>query len=122
MFSIQGFLTCQSKLPMTYKHLSQAERYQIHALMKAGHDQSQIAKLLDRHKSTISRELARNNYTAPSMPRPVGRPFLAGGYRCVRANQRARDLSCKPRVPRRMVAGTALWDCVLCGLVSSPKW
>ena len=60
MFSIQGFLTWQSKLLMTYKHLSQAERYQIHALMKAGHDQSEIAKLLDRHKSTISRELSRN--------------------------------------------------------------
>ena len=60
MFSIQGFLTWQSKLLMTYKHLSQAERYQIHALMKAGHDQTQIAKLLDRHKSTISRELSRN--------------------------------------------------------------
>ncbi len=60
MFSIQGFLTWQSKLLMTYKHLSQAERYQIYALMKAGHDQSQIAKLLDRHKSTISRELSRN--------------------------------------------------------------
>jgi IS30 family transposase len=57
---IQSFLTWQSKLLMTYKHLSQAERYQIHALMKAGHDQSQIAKLLDRHKSTISRELSRN--------------------------------------------------------------
>jgi len=60
MFSIQGFLTCQSKLLMTYKHLSQAERYQIHALMKAGNDQSQIAKVLDRNKSTISRELSRN--------------------------------------------------------------
>ena len=60
MFSIQGFLTWQSKLLMTYKPLSQAERYQIHALMKAGFDQSQIAKLLDRHKSTISRELSRN--------------------------------------------------------------
>jgi IS30 family transposase len=60
MFSIQGFLTCQSKLLMTYKHLSQAERYQIRALMKAGHDQSQIAKVLDRNKSTISRELSRN--------------------------------------------------------------
>ena len=44
---------------MTYKHLSQDERYN-HALMKVGHDQSQIAKLLDRHKSTISRELSRN--------------------------------------------------------------
>ena len=60
MFSIQGFLTCQSKLPMNYKHLSQVESYQIYALMKAGHDQTQIAKLLDRHKSTISRELSRN--------------------------------------------------------------
>ena len=60
MFSIQSFLTWQSKLLMTYKHLSQAERYQIHALMKAGHDQSQIAKILDRNKSTISRELSRN--------------------------------------------------------------
>jgi IS30 family transposase len=60
MFSIKGFLTWQSKLLMTYKHLSQAERYQIQALMKAGHEQSQIAKVLDRHKSTISRELSRN--------------------------------------------------------------
>jgi len=36
---------------MKYKHLSQAERYQIYALMKAGHDQTQIAKLLDRHST-----------------------------------------------------------------------
>ena len=49
ILSIQSFLTWQSKLLMTYKHLSQAERYQIYALMKAGHDQSQIAILLDRH-------------------------------------------------------------------------
>ena len=47
MYSIQGFLTWQSKLLMKYKHLSQAERYQIYALMKAGHDQTQMAKLLD---------------------------------------------------------------------------
>ena len=45
---------------MTYKQLIQAERYQIHALMKAGYDQSQIAKVLDRNKSAISRELIRN--------------------------------------------------------------
>ena len=35
---------------MTYKHLSQAVRYQIHAFMKAGHDQSPIAKVLDRSR------------------------------------------------------------------------
>ena len=45
---------------MTYQHLSQTERYQIYILMKDGKTQTQIAKLMDRHKSTISRELARN--------------------------------------------------------------
>jgi transposase, IS30 family len=60
MLSIQGFLAWQAKLFMTYKHLSLAGRYLIHALMKGGHDQSQIAKLLDRYKSTISQELSSN--------------------------------------------------------------
>ena len=45
---------------MTYQHLSQTERYQIYILMKDGKTQSQIAKLMDRHKSTISREIWRN--------------------------------------------------------------
>lgn len=60
MFSIPCLVTCQSKLLMTYKHLKQVERYQIHALMKAGLNQSEICKLIDRHKSTITRELIRN--------------------------------------------------------------
>lgn len=60
MFSIQGFKTCKSTLPMKYKHLSQTERYQIHSLMKANQSVSQIATQLGRHKSTISRELGRN--------------------------------------------------------------
>ena len=75
MFSIQGFLTWQSKLLMTYKPLSQAERYQIHGLMKAGHDQSQIAKLLDRHKSTISRELSRNTGSLGYRPKQACEMF-----------------------------------------------
>lgn len=45
---------------MKYKHISQIERYQIYSLMKAQHSITQIAKLLGRHKSTISRELRRN--------------------------------------------------------------
>jgi IS30 family transposase len=60
MYIIQGFLTWQSMLLMKYKHLSQAERYQIYALMKAGHDQIQIAKLLYLHKSIICRVLLHN--------------------------------------------------------------
>src|SRR5450756_795453 len=45
---------------MNYKHLSQVERYQIDALMKAGNNQTQIALVLGRNKATISREVARN--------------------------------------------------------------
>jgi len=67
---------------MKYKHLSQAERYQIYALMIAGHDRTQIAKLLDRLKNTISRELIRNT----------------GSHGC-------RDLN-KPVIPRQSVRKT----------------
>ena len=42
---------------MNYKHLSQNERYQIYALLRAGQTQTKIASILGRHKSTISREL-----------------------------------------------------------------
>jgi IS30 family transposase len=45
---------------MNYKHLSQIERYQIYSLMKANQSITQIAEQLWRHKSTISRELGRN--------------------------------------------------------------
>jgi len=45
---------------MDYTHLTREERYQIYVLKKAGHKQSEIAKLLNRSGSTISRELSRN--------------------------------------------------------------
>jgi IS30 family transposase len=45
---------------MNYTHLTQAERYQIAILSKAGHEQSEIARVMNRHSSTISRELRRN--------------------------------------------------------------
>lgn len=38
---------------MTYQHLSQNERYQIHARMKAGHTISRIAEIIGRHTSTV---------------------------------------------------------------------
>jgi len=43
-----------------YTQLTQEQRYQIHALMKAGHYPTEIAAIIDVHKSTISRESARN--------------------------------------------------------------
>jgi transposase, IS30 family len=46
---------------MDYTHLTRDERYQIQALKKAGHAQRAIATLIQRHPSTISRELVRNS-------------------------------------------------------------
>ena len=43
-----------------YTQLTQEERYQIEALLQAGHKHSEIATVLKRHKSTISREVSRN--------------------------------------------------------------
>jgi IS30 family transposase len=45
---------------MNYTHLTQPERYQIAILNKAGHCQGEIARVMNRHPSTISRELRRN--------------------------------------------------------------
>ena len=45
---------------MSYTQLTREQRYQIYALMKAEHNQSQIAAIVGCHKSTISRELWRN--------------------------------------------------------------
>jgi IS30 family transposase len=44
----------------TRTQLTQEQRYQIAALLKAGHNQTEIADVLEVHKSTISRELCRN--------------------------------------------------------------
>jgi len=43
-----------------YTQLTQEQRYQIQALMKAGHIQLEIADIVGVPKSTISREISRN--------------------------------------------------------------
>ncbi len=45
---------------MNYTYITREERYQIYALKKAGLKQYEIAKVLKRSESTISRELSRN--------------------------------------------------------------
>ena len=45
---------------MTYKHLTQEQRYQIYALLKTAHSQSKMAEVIGVHRSTINRELKRN--------------------------------------------------------------
>jgi IS30 family transposase len=65
---------------MNYKQLAREQRYQIHALMKAGQNQSQIAVVVGCHKSTISRELQRNRGLK--------------GYRPFQADELAYDRQC----------------------------
>ena len=43
-----------------YTQLTHTQRYQISALLKIGHLQTEIAKAIGVHKSTISREIRRN--------------------------------------------------------------
>jgi len=61
----------------TYTQLTREERYQIYALKQAGHQQSEIAKLLGRHRATISRELWRNRGLRGYRPKQAHRMALA---------------------------------------------
>ena len=71
--------------------LTEEERYQIESLLKMGHDQSEIAVVLKRHKSTISREVRRNRGLR--------------GYRPKQAQRLA--LALRSSSPRRRCAGAA---------------
>ena len=45
---------------MAYRQLTPAERYMLVALRRQGCNNSQIARVLGRHRSTVGRELRRN--------------------------------------------------------------
>ncbi len=83
-----------------YKHVSPEERYQIHSLLKAKQTISEIARLLGRHRSTISREVKRGRGQR--------------GYRAQQACQKAQDRSRGSRNARRVDA--KVWADVDCYL------
>ena len=58
---------------MNYTHLTREERYQIYALKKAGNSQNEIANVLERNPSTISRELSRNHSQRGYRPKQAHR-------------------------------------------------
>ena len=66
---------------MNYTQLTREQRYQIKALMKERHSQTEIAANIGCHKSTISRELQRNSGQK--------------GYRPGQANELAYDRQCE---------------------------
>ena len=61
----------------SYTQLTREERYQIYVLRQAGHKQCEIAVLLNRDKSTISRELRRNRGLRGYRPRQAHAKAIA---------------------------------------------
>jgi len=70
-----------------YQQLTLEQRYGIYSLIKMGHSQVEIAKVIGVHKSTISRELRRNHGER--------------GYRFQQAHQKAIERR-KDKVPKRI--------------------
>jgi IS30 family transposase len=71
---------------MSYTQLTQEQRYQIYALMKAGFNQTEIATEVGVHKATISREQARNRGQRGYRPKQAQE--LAGARQQLRAKLR----------------------------------
>lgn len=59
-----------------YTQLTQEQRYQIYALLKMGHTQTEIAEVIGVHKSTVSRELRRNRGRRGYRPKQAHRMAL----------------------------------------------
>lgn len=77
-------------------HLTQSERYQVHALREAGHSFRTIGERLGRAASTICRELHRNGSAAGYVP---DRAHSRASYRRQQASARARiSPSCWPQI------------------------
>ena len=99
-----------------YKHITISERALIQTQLQQGFAPSAIAEGLGRHRSSITRELARNGWKPTPDVRPVGRPPIAGGYSCQQAHMRAEKLATMPRVERKLMIGNPLWEQVMDGL------
>jgi IS30 family transposase len=66
---------------MSYHQLTSHERYILAALRKQGFNQSEIARNLGRHRSTISRELRRNSSRHDGGYRPSRAVEMTSGRR-----------------------------------------
>ena len=77
---------------MTYRQLSPAERYMLAALRRQGLNQSEIARSLGRHRSTVCREVRRNSTRAD------------GRYRACTAQVRTNGRRSRSRRDRRFSA------------------
>ena len=100
-------------MPKSYRHLDFQERALIETQLGLGIKPAVIAVGLLRARSTISREIRRNGWLSPPEMARRGRVRIAGGYRSIPADRRARVLSRQPRVVRKLVEGNPLWNLVV---------
>ena len=93
-----------------YGQLDDFERVTIQSQLEMGWRPAAIASGLERSRSTVTRELRRNGWKRSSESSAQSRRWGNGGYVARRAGQRARQAHRKPRVERKLVPGTPLWD------------
>src|SRR3954470_6898626 len=88
---------------MKYRQLAPEERYMLAALRRQGRNQSEIARALGRHRSTVCREVRRNSARAD------------GHYRAFTAQERTNGRRSRSRRNSRFSAEDfALIDELLC--------
>ncbi len=95
-------------MPRSYRHLDLSERVVIETQLRLGRRAAEIAACLKRARSTVSREMRRNGWRAQ-----LRKSAIAGGYRCLVADRRARVLAGRARRQRKLVAGNQLWITML---------
>jgi transposase, IS30 family len=72
---------CQEGIVMTYQQITREERYTLAVLRKQGYSNAQIAHALDRHRSTIGREIRRNSTHPDGYYRPHRAQEASNGRR-----------------------------------------
>jgi IS30 family transposase len=94
----------------SYRHLTLLDRTLIETQLGLGLRPAAIAAGLERARSTITREIARNGWRGLRRSNP-GR--VEGQYRAIAADGKACLLASRPRVVRRLRPGEPLWELVL---------
>ena len=92
-------------------HLNIQERVLIETQLTLGMRPAAIAAGLMGARSTVTREMDRNGWKPERVH--CGKARVAGGYRCVLADRRARVLAIMPRVLRKLIPGNRLWIIVV---------
>lgn len=90
------------------KQITDDQRNEIYALKRAGHKQKDIARLLHKHPSAISRELKRNKSDAGKyLPKAAKRKTKE---RRVKANERFKKIEHHEKLKRRIIRRLKKYD------------